>query len=128
MSAFKKFDGQKPTPQYIYAVVRLEEAACMALGEKRYGSWNYLEPGVTYSRLLGAIQRHVDLFSAGENEADDTGLSHLAHARCGLGMLYAQHIRRTGADDRMFDPANIERIKYIYGKLANEDKEPGSLY
>jgi len=47
------------------------------------------EKGIKYSRVYGALLRHVTSFWAGESVDPETGISHLAHAGCCLMFLLA---------------------------------------
>lgn len=62
-------------------------------GANKYGERNW-EQGIHYSRLLGAVLRHVSAFAQGKRiNEDDFGLHHLAHAAVGCMMLLAYEKR-----------------------------------
>ena len=60
----------------------------MGFGAGKYGKGNWAM-GLSYSRLIDACLRHTLAWAEGEDNDHETGLSHLAHARCCLGMLLA---------------------------------------
>lgn len=75
------------------------EARVMAMGAKKYGKFNY-RAGFDYSRLIDAALRHITAFNDGQDNDEESGLSHLAHARCCLGMLLDCINLGTATDDR----------------------------
>lgn len=74
-------------------------------GAYKYDNWNWTKgKGLTYSVYMGAIQRHLNLWWAGEdldNTPGGSGLPHLWHVGCNIMMLIetvAMHPSQ--ADDR----------------------------
>lgn len=106
----KKYDSGKPTPQFIDPMVLMEEGAVMGFGAHKYEEWNYIH-GMKFSRLIGAMFRHLLWFSLGVDNDKETQLSHLAHVRACAGMLYAIQRVGSGQDDRLkADPAEVARV------------------
>lgn len=112
----KKFDGGKPTPQYIDPVFQLEVGAGMGFGEVKYGPWNFVG-GMRWTRLIGGIMRHLIKFAVGIEYDKESGISHLALAGCGLNMLYTHWRAKLGKDDRLNVPGTEEHIDRIYDNL-----------
>lgn len=81
-----KHDTGKPQLSLVPRVALEEEAAVMEFGAAKYGRYNY-KKGFEYSRLIDAALRHIQAFNDGEDLDPESGKSHLAHARCCLGML-----------------------------------------
>lgn len=96
----KKFDSEKPAVQFIPPIAILLEGRAMREGAGKYGDWNYLE-GMKWSRLVGAALRHLLAWHSGETLDPETGISHLAHARCCLAMLIQYQESGIGEDDRV---------------------------
>ena len=94
-----KHDAGKPPISLISSKAILEEAKVMAYGEKKYGRDNWRK-GFAYSRLLDAALRHILSYNDGEDLDSETGISHLAHARCCLGFLIEQEVTHPELDDR----------------------------
>ena len=94
-----KHDSGKPPISLISTKALIEEAKVMAYGEKKYGrdTWR---GGFAYSRLLDAALRHILAYNDGEDKDAETGISHLAHARCCLGFLLEQEVTHKELDDR----------------------------
>lgn len=94
-----KFDTGKPPLSLIPRTALEEEAKVMAFGAGKYGRDNW-RGGMDFSRLMDATLRHVYAFADGEDKDKETGLSHLAHARCCLAFLLEYEGKKIGKDDR----------------------------
>lgn len=77
------------------------EAVALVLtdGAAKYDARNW-EKGIAYSRLYGAMQRHLSAWWRGEENDPDSGRPHLWHAACEAMMLVAETRRGVGEDDR----------------------------
>jgi len=94
-----KFDGGKPPLSLISRYALEEEAKVLAFGAQKYGTHNWRQ-GMGFSRLVDAALRHVYAFADGHDKDEETGLSHLAHARCCLAFLLEYEGKKLGTDDR----------------------------
>ena len=83
-----KFDTGKPPLGLIPRQALVAEAQVMAFGAERYGRDNW-RGGMEWSRLTDAALRHITAFVDGEDVDPESGLHHLAHARCCMGFLLA---------------------------------------
>lgn len=95
-----KHDEGKPPIALISYDAIWEEAKVMGFGEKKYGTWNWSK-GLSTLRLCSAAMRHILQFLMGEDNDSETGFSHLAHARCCMGMAIWMLKHKPGYDDRM---------------------------
>ena len=75
-----------------------EEADVWGYGAKKYGQKNW-EQGIHWSRLFASTLRHLYKWWGGTDRDEESGLLHLAHARCCLGMLLGLS-GLTSLDDR----------------------------
>ena len=82
----------------------LEVGKVLTFVAQKYGDRNW-EKGMRWSRLFGALLRHVYAWWTGVDKDDETGLPHLAHAACCVLFLLHYEICSNGTDDR---PRNIE--------------------
>lgn len=82
----KKFDDGKPPISMINREALEQEAHVLAFGASKYGRENW-KNGLEEHRLLDAALRHIIAYADGEHVDPESGLSHLAHARCSLGFL-----------------------------------------
>ena len=70
----------------------------LTFGAKKYADRNW-ETGMNWSRVFGALMRHLWAWWAGEDKDRETGRSHLWHAGCCIAFLIAYEERGTGTDD-----------------------------
>lgn len=94
-----KFDAGKAPISLISRRAIEEEAKVMAFGLKKYGAHNWRK-GMEWSRCIDAGLRHLLAFADGEDLDPETGLSHLAHARCCLAFLLDYEKSHPKMDDR----------------------------
>ena len=103
----KKFDGGKPPISLISELAIVQEAEVLAFGAEKYGRHNWRQ-GIEWSRIIDAVQRHILAFNSGEDADPETSLSHIAHARAGLGFLLEYIETHPELDDRYKQPNDKE--------------------
>lgn len=114
MSDGTKYDVGKPRMDLIPPRTLEVIAAVFAFGAEKYGDYNWYK-GIKYSRIFAAIMRHLWAYWRGEDLDPESGLSHLAHAGCGIFMLTEFIILgRVDLDDRNIEK-NKQKIKVING-------------
>src|SRR3990167_8769307 len=95
-----KHDGQKEirpellAPEFLTGIAKV-----LAFGANKYSVGNWAN-GMEWSRIYGALQRHIIAWAGGENSDSESGFSHLFHAGCCLMFLVAHEARELGIDDR----------------------------
>lgn len=94
-----KFDDNKPPVGLIPRSATLEEAYVLAFGAQKYGTHNWRQ-GMKWQRLINASMRHILAFNEGEDFDPESGLCHLAHARCCLSFLIEYMTTHPELDDR----------------------------
>lgn len=99
-----KHDGGKPPLGLIPRSALVAEARVLDFGKRKYAAHNW-RGGMEWSRLLDAALRHLTAWNEGEDLDPESGLNHLAHARCCLGFLIEYQERGLGHDDRFKQPA-----------------------
>ena len=99
MSEGLKFDIGKVPLELLPVEALIEIAKVMAFGAEKYGRHNWRK-GMAWSRLVGAILRHLFAWMLGEDKDPESGLSHLAHAGCDLLFLLTYELKELGTDDR----------------------------
>lgn len=107
----KKFDTEKVDMDLLSPFALEKIAQVMTYGKKKYGTNNW-RGGIVYSRLLAAVMRHLNSYRRGETLDPETGLSHIAHASCGLMMLLEFEDTRPDLDDRFFKDIKIRPATY----------------
>lgn len=99
MSEGKKNDQDKVRLELLPPEALEEIAWILTFGAKKYDAWNWAN-GIAYSRVFGAILRHLWAWWLGENLDPESGRSHLAHASCGLLFLMTYEKYNREFDDR----------------------------
>lgn len=94
-----KFDGAKPRTDLLPTLSLTEVSKVLDFGAHKYGENNW-RIGFKWSRLIGASLRHIFAFMRGEDNDEETGLSHLAHAACCVLFLLEHILLKYGVDDR----------------------------
>lgn len=118
----KKNDLGKPRLGLISDFALFQEAQVMTFGAKKYAAHNW-RGGISWSRLIDACLRHVHAFNAGENMDPETGLSHLAHARCCLGFLLEYTQTHKELDDR-FNFIEAANDQHLRDAIADSETKP----
>ena len=95
----QKFDTDKPRYDLLPPELMEQTAKILTFGAKKYAARNW-ELGMDWSRVFGALQRHMWAWWGGEDKDPETGESHLAHACCCIAFLTAYEQRQAGTDDR----------------------------
>lgn len=88
----RKDDAGKTRYDLLPADALHEVAEIFTFGARKYGDRNW-EGGLKQSRLFGAAMRHLWAYWRGQDDDDETGRSHLAHAACCVLMMLSQ-VRR----------------------------------
>lgn len=94
-----KHDDGKVSLSLVPRAALEAEARVYGFGAKKYGRDNY-KKGFKYTRLIDAALRHIAAALDGEDNDPESGESHLAHARCCIGMLMEITRLGTVTDDR----------------------------
>lgn len=95
----KKHDGGKPPMALLSSDALFEIAKVLEFGAIKYDAWNW-KGGFKWTRVASAVLRHIFQWLRGEDKDPETGLSHLAHACCGLMFLLDFEVNHLGEDDR----------------------------
>jgi hypothetical protein len=98
-----KNDADKPRLALLPFEALVEVSKVLSFGANKYEVHNWRK-GFKWTRLIDAALRHVFAWVVGEDKDPETGLSHLAHAVCGLLFLLTYELRGGGVDDRYVEP------------------------
>ena len=79
--------AEKPALNLIPRAALEDIAAALADGARKYGAFNYRGVDVRASTYYAAALRHLTAWFDGEDNAEDSGLSHLGHAMASLAIL-----------------------------------------
>lgn len=85
-------------PDFLLAIGEI-----LTYGAEKYAKYNWTK-GIHFTRIYASVMRHLLKWYACEDEDDESGLHHLAHAACDLMFLwtYANHTQYNEFDDRPF--------------------------
>ena len=113
MGEAKKDDAGKLRYDLIPPDALREVALVYTIGADKYGDNNYLG-GLNYSRVIGAMMRHLEAFRCRESY-DPDGQHHLASVAWFALTLIAYEQRGLGTDDRPYltlsEKLNVEAAK-----------------
>jgi hypothetical protein len=94
----KKDDG-KERMDLLSSVAIGELARVLTFGCKKYSPNNW-RLGIAWSRVIGAVLRHIFAWMRGQTYDPETGINHLAHAMCGIMFLLEYEETHKELDDR----------------------------
>lgn len=131
----KKFDQDKPRWELLPYDAVEGAVKVLTFGAKKYDARNW-EKGIAYSRVFGAVMRHLWKWWQGQALDEETGFSHLDHALCELLFLVA--FEKRGFNTAMYDDrplgsrtqsAEINKYKKIEDISQNVGMaaKPGSI-
>lgn len=98
-----KYDSEKPRMDLVDPYAIEQVAKVLGFGAKKYEAHNWRK-GLQWSRLIAGVLRHVNAFNDGEDLDPETGISHAAHAMCGLMFLVNYTKTHKSLDDRYTKP------------------------
>lgn len=94
-----KHDQGKPSMALLPFVSLMEIAKVLDFGAEKYGADNWKQ-GFAWRRVGSAAMRHLGAWLDGEDNDEESGLSHLAHAGCCILFLLYFKLKNVGKDDR----------------------------
>jgi hypothetical protein len=94
-----KYDQGKIPLNLLDPVFLYGTAQVLDFGAQKYSAYNWAE-GMKWSRVFGALMRHMWAWWGGEENDPETGLCHLFHASCCLMFLANYQKNGVGEDDR----------------------------
>jgi hypothetical protein len=98
-----KFDTEKIPTELFSVPAYLGVCRVLQFGAKKYAAWNWSK-GLLYMRVYAATLRHLMAWATGEDNDQETGLSHIDHAMCELMFLshFVKHPEYKALDDRPY--------------------------
>ncbi len=114
-----KFDSEKVRVELFPPEVIVAISKVLTFGAKKYADENWRR-GIKYKRVYGALQRHLMAWYAGQENDNETGMSHLWHAGCCL-MFLIYYDLDNGYEN--FDDRTADTSSFIIDKLLNGDKD-----
>lgn len=101
-----KFDGDKPRPSLVPIIpIRLVNQV-LEFGAQKYAADSWRAPDrevVEWSRTYDSVRRHLDEWYMRNDDDEESGLPHLAHAATQL-LFLIEHTQRGLGQDNRYDP------------------------
>jgi len=126
--------GANKLPLHLIPPAALYEIAmAFADGGTKYKPYNWREDRISASVYYGAALRHLFLWWEGEDRAEDSNVSHLAHVAACMIMLLDVHGTPLLNDNRppnIHSPASdrMEEVASLLGRLKNRDNVKFDLH
>lgn len=106
--------GAKRIPFHLFPeTATIQGALAMLDGAYKHGRANYRAGGVRASIYYDACRRHLNAWFEGEQNADDSGVSHLGHALACIAILIDCEAAGVLEDDRQFPGGYLDLIKEL---------------
>lgn len=94
-----RFNSGKPKLSMIPRSALVAEANVFAFGAEKYARDNWRK-GMKWTEVADSAMRHMQAWLEGETNDGESGLPHLAHAKCNLSFLIEYAEKNLGTDDR----------------------------
>lgn len=98
-----KFDGEKNRLELVDALAVEGIGKVLTFGAKKYDANNW-RGGIVYTRIIGALKRHLSAIEQGEDVDAESGLPHIDHLGCEWMFLSNFMKTRPDLDDRWKKP------------------------
>jgi len=122
-----KFDGGKLRFDLVPVIPFMLIVKVFTFGAVKYEDRNW-EKGIKYSRIFGGIMRHLWAWWGGEAKDPESGISHLAHAGCGILFLLEYERTKVEYDDREEQNYPLEGGQFeYYSSLENTHAKEDAL-
>ena len=94
-----KHDGEKNRLELVDALAVEGLGQVLTFGARKYDANNW-RGGIEYTRIIGAIKRHLSAIERGEDTDQESGLPHIDHLGCEWMFLSNFMKTRPDLDDR----------------------------
>lgn len=89
----RKFDGNKLEYGLLPPLALEETVKVLTFGAQKYERDNWQKVPDSKRRYFDALQRHMWAWKQGEQNDQESGINHLAHAMCCLMFLYEHDVK-----------------------------------
>jgi hypothetical protein len=111
-----KYGVKKPPMELVPPSAKIYLAEGFRDGALKYGPYNWRENEVAASIYVGAAQRHLDAWWDGQENAEDSGTHHLAHALACIAIIVDGKETGNLVDDRPLPGAAASLINRLTRK------------
>lgn len=105
MNPKDKVGAKKAPLRYVPRALDIEVSAVMETGATKYGPFNWRQQPVSAVTYAEAMLRHIYAWLEGQDNAEDSGLNHIAHVGASAGIILDALASGTMLDDRTIGPA-----------------------
>lgn len=110
---------KKPMLHLIPPSALILESLAMRNGAEKYNPYNWRRATVAATVYVDAVMRHLLAWLDGEENAPDSGIHHLAHARASLGIIIDAQVQGTMVDDRPSANGAAGKASELIENLSN---------
>lgn len=97
----------------------------LMFGAKKYSPNNW-KKGLSWTETCESLQRHLNAFIDGEDNDQESKLSHVGHILCNAMFLSYMYLFRKDMDDRYLDETiighDLKLDQELKGKIKNESQ------
>ncbi len=122
-----QFGVAKPPAWYVpFTAVFMTGLAHMH-GALKYGHFNWRDEPMSTSTLINAALRHISAYKEGEDCAQDSGCSHLAHAAACLNILMDAEHHECLNDDRHASKTHFDKLFKLAEPVIKQVTEDAAM-
>jgi hypothetical protein len=103
-----KYDGKKPDMYLLPPLATLEVGKVLTYGANKYSPDNWKKLDSLQERYTSAAMRHLLAHMSGEENDEETDMSHLAHAICCLLFKLEDQLSVESKEEGLREPVIIE--------------------
>lgn len=122
----KAFGAVKPGLGFMSVVALVTDCFAAELGANKYGAFNWRDEPVDALTYTDAAFRHMALWLCGEDNDDETGVSHLGNIRVDCGIVLDAMATGNLIDNRPKSPAALAELKRLFA-LKKQQAETKSI-
>lgn len=94
-----RFNAGKPKWSLVPQSALIPMVEVLEFGAKKYSPYNW-QKGLPITEICESLKRHLDAFMEGEDNDQDSGLSHIGHIQCNALFLSWMFKNKPELDDR----------------------------
>ena len=113
-----KIGCKKPSLWVIPDTALLHLGQAMSNGASKYGPYNWRDQPIHASIYTDAMMRHLIMWRAGEDYAEDSGVHHLGHLLATAAIALDAQEQGTLVDDRPKNERIIKLMEELTKKIA----------
>lgn len=101
----KRYNEGKTKWSYVPFTALEPMVRVLMFGAEKYGAFNW-KKGLKYTEISESLMRHLFAFLEGEDDDQESKLSHVGHILCNAMFLSYMFLFRKDMDDRVIEQKN----------------------